>query len=42
MLEAAGLPRVNDRRVLPDNFGPYTTCYNRSFDGSGLAFGAGS
>jgi Putative transposase of IS4/5 family (DUF4096) len=42
---AAGVPRVNDRRVLngifwvlrsgapwrdlPDNFGPYTTCYNR-------------
>jgi hypothetical protein len=42
MLEACGLPRVNDRRVLPDNFGPYTTCYNRSFDGSGLSFGAGS
>jgi transposase len=43
--QAAGVPRVNDRRVLngifwilrsgapwrdlPENYGPYTTCYNR-------------
>ena len=24
-----GVPRVNDRRDLPETFGPYTTCYNR-------------
>ena len=29
-------------RDLPDSFGSYTTCYNRSFDGGGPAFGAGS
>ena len=43
--DSAGVPRVDDRRVLngifwilrsgapwrdlPENFGPYTTCYNR-------------
>ena len=29
-------------RDLPDDFGPYTTCYNRSFAGGGLASGAES
>jgi transposase len=29
-------------RDLPDSFGPYTTCYNRSFDGGVQASGAGS
>jgi transposase len=29
-------------RDLPDSFGSYTTCYNRSFDGGGQAFEAGS
>jgi transposase len=29
-------------RDLPDHIGPYTTCYNASFAGGGLVFGAAS
>ena len=29
-------------RDLPDDFGPYTTCYNASFAGDERGFGTGS